>query len=300
MAAPSISEAVGAALVPVRRSGPGAPRLTRAIVRQARRGCAKGCAADEEPLSAAAHEPFIAHWRAGPPSRARGARETVTGASLRPLRHDRIRSDPMRLQIGLVGPRVDAARLFTEEERNERAFLASDALPRRARTSTLPTRGARALPSIRSCSRSSSSCCGCPGSCRTSGSCVECGAEQGLVAFDPAAGVARSARRATTARSRSRRRGSSGSRRSSARRSPTRRRLGLGDRCFARRARGVLTSFVRAPRRLPPPDARLIRRGGGFAVLRSSASCGRGSPDPVEGVAAAKPTPSGCCPARQG
>jgi DNA repair protein RecO (recombination protein O) len=54
--------------------------------------------------------------------RGRGELHTVTGASLtRP--HDRIRMDPYRLGVGLIGLEA-MLRLFPEEERNERAFLA--------------------------------------------------------------------------------------------------------------------------------------------------------------------------------
>src|SRR4029079_13833568 len=54
--------------------------------------------------------------------RGRGELGTVTGASL-VRSHDAIRVDPYRLRVGLVG--LDAMlRLYTEEERNDRAFLA--------------------------------------------------------------------------------------------------------------------------------------------------------------------------------
>ena len=54
--------------------------------------------------------------------RGRGELGTVTGASL-VRSHDRIRSDGYRLQVGLVGLEA-MLRLFTEEEQNDRAFLA--------------------------------------------------------------------------------------------------------------------------------------------------------------------------------
>jgi DNA repair protein RecO (recombination protein O) len=51
-----------------------------------------------------------------------GELHTVTGVSLiRP--HDRSRSDPYRLRVGLVGLEA-MLRLFTEQEANERAFIA--------------------------------------------------------------------------------------------------------------------------------------------------------------------------------
>ena len=54
--------------------------------------------------------------------RGRGELGTVTGASL-VRSHDRIRSDGYRLQVGLVGLEA-MLRLYTEEEQNDRAFLA--------------------------------------------------------------------------------------------------------------------------------------------------------------------------------
>lgn len=118
--------------------------------------------------------------------RGRGELGTVTGASL-VRSHDAIRTDPYRLRVGLVGLEA-MLRLYTEEERNDRAFLALtrflDALDGRQ-----PEPGRRPaldplvlsfqlkllwlegfLPHLRSC--------------------VECGAEEGLVAFAPSAGGA--------------------------------------------------------------------------------------------------------------
>ena len=83
--------------------------------------------------------------------RGRGELGTVTGASL-VRSHDAIRIDPYRLQVGLVGLEA-MLRLYTDEERNDRAFLALtrflDALDSQA-----PQPGG-GLPSIRSSSRSS-------------------------------------------------------------------------------------------------------------------------------------------------
>ena len=52
----------------------------------------------------------------------RGELDTVTGASL-VRSHDRIRTDPYRLQVGMIGLEA-MLRLFTEQEANERAFTA--------------------------------------------------------------------------------------------------------------------------------------------------------------------------------
>ncbi len=65
-----------------------------------------------EPLS---HTELVLH-------QGRGELETVTGASL-VRSHDRARTEPYRLQVGLIGLEA-MLRLFTEQERNERAFTA--------------------------------------------------------------------------------------------------------------------------------------------------------------------------------
>ena len=75
----------------------------------------------------------------------RGELETVTGASL-VRSHDRIRTDPYRLQVGMIGLEA-MLRLFTEQEPNEKAFTA---LTRFLDALDDGLRGpARALPSIR-------------------------------------------------------------------------------------------------------------------------------------------------------
>jgi len=53
----------------------------------------------------------------------RGELETVTGASL-VRSHDRIRTNPYKLQVGMIGLEA-MLRLFTEQEANDRAFTAS-------------------------------------------------------------------------------------------------------------------------------------------------------------------------------
>jgi DNA repair protein RecO (recombination protein O) len=118
--------------------------------------------------------------------RGRGELGTVTGASL-VRSHDRIRSDGYRLGVGLVGLEA-MLRLFTEEERNDRAFLALtrflDALDERQ-----PQTGRR--PALEPLVLSFQlKLLWLSGFLPHLGSCVECGAEQGLVAFLPAAGGA--------------------------------------------------------------------------------------------------------------
>jgi DNA repair protein RecO (recombination protein O) len=116
--------------------------------------------------------------------RGRGELATVTGASL-VRSHDRIRSDGYRLQVGLVGLEA-MLRLFTEEERNDRAFLALtrflDALDERE-----PQPGRR--PALDAVALSFQlKLLWLSGFLPHVGSCVECGAMEGIVAFDAAAG----------------------------------------------------------------------------------------------------------------
>ncbi len=118
--------------------------------------------------------------------RGRGELGTVTGASL-VRSHDAVRTDPYRIQAGLVGLEA-MLRLFTEEERNDRAFLALtrflDALDTRE-----PQPGRR--PSLEPLALSFQlKLLWLSGFLPHLGSCVECGAEGGLVAFSPSAGGA--------------------------------------------------------------------------------------------------------------
>jgi DNA repair protein RecO (recombination protein O) len=118
--------------------------------------------------------------------RGRGELGTVTGASL-VRSHDRIRSDGYRLRVGLVGLEA-MLRLFTEEERNDRAFLALtrflDALDERE-----PQPGRR--PELDPLALSFQlKLLWISGFLPHLGSCVECGVEEGLVAFLPSAGGA--------------------------------------------------------------------------------------------------------------
>ena len=118
--------------------------------------------------------------------RGRGELGTVTGASL-VRSHDRVRADGYRLQVGLVGLEA-MLRLFTEEERNDRAFLALtrflDALDERE-----PQRGGRPAldPLVLSFQLK---LLWLSGFLPHLGSCVECGADEALVAFLPSAGGA--------------------------------------------------------------------------------------------------------------
>jgi DNA repair protein RecO (recombination protein O) len=118
--------------------------------------------------------------------RGRGELATVTGASL-VRSHDRIRSDGYRLQVGLVGLEA-MLRLFTEEERNDRAFLALtwflDALDERE---PQPGRRTALDPVVLSFQLK---LLWLSGFLPHVTSCVECGAEERLVAFDASAGGA--------------------------------------------------------------------------------------------------------------
>jgi DNA repair protein RecO (recombination protein O) len=118
--------------------------------------------------------------------RGRGELGTVTGASL-VRSHDAVRTDPYRLQVGLVGLEA-MLKLFTEEEHNDRAFLALtrflDALDARE---PQPGRRPALDPLVLSFQLK---LLWLSGFLPHLGSCVECGAETGLVAFHPASGGA--------------------------------------------------------------------------------------------------------------
>jgi len=112
--------------------------------------------------------------------------ETVTGASL--IRsHDRVRTDPYRLQVGMIGLEA-MLRLFTEQESNEKAFTAltrflealDDALPRpRSRAALDPLVLSFQLKLL-----------WVSGYAPHLGSCVECGSTGPLTGFVAAAGGA--------------------------------------------------------------------------------------------------------------
>lgn len=118
--------------------------------------------------------------------RGRGELQTVTGASL-VRSHDRIRSDGYRLQVGTIGLEA-MLKLYTEEERNERAFLALtrfldalDEVP--PRTPARPTLEPVVLSFQLKLLWLS-------GYLPHLDACVECGATDDLVAYLPAAGGA--------------------------------------------------------------------------------------------------------------
>ncbi len=129
-----------------------------------------------EPLS---HVELVLH-------RGRGELHTVTGASL-VRSHDRIRSNHWRLQVAMIG--IEAMlRLFTEEEQNDRAFLALtrflDALDE---TDQLGSGRPGLEPVVLSFQLK---LLWLSGLLPHLGACVECGAEEGLVGYAPAGGGA--------------------------------------------------------------------------------------------------------------
>ena len=128
-----------------------------------------------EPLS---HVELVLHH-------GRGELDTVTGASL-VRAHDRARTDPYRLRVGLIGLEA-MLRLYTEQEANERAFTALtrfldalDDLPSRpTRPAVDPLALAFQLKLL-----------WLSGYLPHLGACVECGADEDLVGYLPEAGGA--------------------------------------------------------------------------------------------------------------
>ena len=114
----------------------------------------------------------------------RGDLDTVTGASL-VRSHDRIRSEPYRLQAGMVGLEA-MLKLFTEQEANEKAFTALtrflDALDDAA---VQPGSRAALDPVVLSFQLKLLWVSGYMPHLAT---CVECGSSESLVSFLPAAG----------------------------------------------------------------------------------------------------------------
>ena len=116
-----------------------------------------------------------------------GELQTVTGVDL-VRSHSGVREDPYRLSVGLIGAEA-MLRLFTEQERNERAFIALTRFLDVLDDAAGAQRAARR--STRSRSRSSSSCSGSPGYLPHLTSCAECGADDvPLVGYSPQAGGA--------------------------------------------------------------------------------------------------------------
>ncbi len=114
----------------------------------------------------------------------RGELETVTGASL--LRsHDRIRSEPYRLQVGMIGLEA-MLKLFTEQESNEKAFTALTRFLDALDDAPLQ-RGSRAAldPVVLSFQLK---LLWVSGYMPHLEACVECGSAETLVAFLPASG----------------------------------------------------------------------------------------------------------------
>ena len=114
----------------------------------------------------------------------RGELETVTGASL-VRSHDRIRSESYRLQVGVIGLEA-MLKLFTEQEGNEKAFLALTRFLDALDEAPLQ-RGSRAAldPVVLSFQLKLLWVSGYMPHLET---CVECGTADPLVTFLPAAG----------------------------------------------------------------------------------------------------------------
>ena len=114
----------------------------------------------------------------------RGDLDTVTGASL-VRSHDRIRSEPYRLQVGMIGLEA-MLKLFTEQEANEKAFTALTRFLDALDEAPLQ-RGSRAAldPVVLSFQLKLLWVSGYMPHLET---CVECGSSEPLIAFVPAAG----------------------------------------------------------------------------------------------------------------
>ena len=131
-----------------------------------------------------------------------GELQTVTGADLRASHHES-REDPYRLAVGLIGAEA-MLRLFPEQEANERAFTALTRFL--DRLDEIPSR-APARPALDPLVLSFQlKLLWLSGYLPHLDSCVECGAEEGLVGYRPRP-AAPSAAPAGRARSRSRRTG---------------------------------------------------------------------------------------------
>ena len=115
-----------------------------------------------------------------------GELQTVTGADLRASHHES-REDPYRLAVGLIGAEA-MLRLFTEQEANERAFTALTRFL--DRLDQIPSR-APAKPGLDPLVLSFQlKLLWVSGYMPHLESCVECGAAEGLVGYQPSAGGA--------------------------------------------------------------------------------------------------------------
>ena len=124
----------------------------------------------------------LSHVGAGAPPRARRARHGHRSiASYSP--HDGARTDPYKLQVGLIGLEA-MLRLFPEQEANERAFTALTRF-----LDALDDLGARRRPCgpRSACTRVSAQAALGSGYLPHLGGCVECGEEDDLVGYLPEA-----------------------------------------------------------------------------------------------------------------
>jgi DNA repair protein RecO (recombination protein O) len=115
-----------------------------------------------------------------------GELQTVTGADLRASHHE-AREDPYRLAVGLIGAEA-MLRLFPEQEANDRAFTALTRFL--DRLDEIPSR-APARPALDPLALSFQlKLLWVSGYMPHLDSCVECGAVEGLVGYEPSAGGA--------------------------------------------------------------------------------------------------------------
>jgi DNA repair protein RecO (recombination protein O) len=114
-----------------------------------------------------------------------GELQTVTGADLRASHHE-AREDPYRLAVGLIGAEA-MLKLFTEQEANERAFMALTRFL--DRLDVIPPGGSRPAvdPLVLSFQLK---LLWLSGYMPHLDGCVECGAADGLVGYLPSAGGA--------------------------------------------------------------------------------------------------------------
>ena len=204
-----------------------------------------------------------------------GELQTVTGVELVRSHQRGARATPTGSSVGLIGAEA-MLRLFTEQEANERAFTALDALPRPARRDAArrPTR-----PALDPLALSFQlKLLWLSGYLPHLTSCVECGADDAtLVGYSPRAGGA-VCRACATRRRRSRSRAEGSPAIEALLSSPladARARSGSSERA-TRDALARRHLVVRGPRRLPPADA-LAREARARRRLRARRRPRRGS-----------------------